>query len=293
MKFRIENASRIALGTAQFGLDYGITNSKGQVLLDEVTAILRCARDSGVDTLDTAVAYGNAEQRIGRIGIRNWRIISKLPGLPEGILDIRSWVEQEVAGSLRNLRVERLYGLLLHRPRDLLSTRGEALYGALQNLKIRGWIHKVGISVYGPDELGDICRHFDVDLVQGPLNVLDQRLVKSGWLLRMKRSGVEVHVRSVFLQGLLLMPADSRPARFRRWQGLWDRWQTCLADAGLGPLSVCLGFVLNQPGIDRVIVGVESLSQFQEILTAASNKMPALPDDLCSHDLDLIDPSRW
>lgn len=288
-----DNIRRIALGTAQFGLDYGIANHKGQVSLGKAKVILRYAHDNGLDTLDTAMAYGDAERRLGEIGIGGWRVVSKLPVLPKGTSSVANWVTQVVADSLQRLRTERLYGLLLHRPDDLLSSRGKTLYGVLQGLKTRGLVEKIGISVYGPDELDNICNHFDVDLVQAPLNVLDRRLVESGWLSRLLRRGTEVHVRSVFLQGLLLMPAGSRPARFRRWQELWDRWQTWLASTGLSPLSACLGFALNQPGIDRVIVGVEDLSQLQEILTAASVCIPALPDDLCSGDLDLINPSRW
>ncbi len=262
-------------------------------MLEEATAILRYARDNGLDTLDTAVAYGDAERRLGAIGIGGWRVVSKLPALPEKIRSVDDWATRVVTDSLHRLRIERLHGLLLHRPKDLLSTCGKALYCALQGLKERGWVEKIGISVYGPDELDNICNFFDLDLVQVPLNVLDRRLVTSGWLPRLQRNGIEVHVRSVFLQGLLLMSANSRPAGFRRWQGLWDRWQTWLADTGLDPLSACLGFVLDQPGIDRVIVGVEDLSQLQEILTAASGPVPALPDDLGSDDPDLINPSRW
>lgn len=284
---------RLALGTAQFGLAYGVANQQGQVNLSQVAEILRAARSAGMDTLDTAIAYGNSEEQLGRVGVEQWHIISKLPGLLETDTPIPQWVEAMADGALRRLRVGHLHALLLHRPSDLLTPRGNELYAALQGLKQGGLTSRIGISVYSPDDLATVCAHYDIDLVQIPYNVLDRRLVQSGWLPRLREAGVEIHVRSVFLQGLLLMPPETRPAFFQRWQGLWDQWRIWLADHDINALAVCLRFVLAEPGIDRVIVGVDRLNQLQEILTAASVNLPPLPDDLCSNELDLINPSHW
>jgi aryl-alcohol dehydrogenase-like predicted oxidoreductase len=285
-------ASRLALGTVQFGLPYGIANRGGQPTRDEAAGIVALARAAGLDTLDTAIAYGESEQRLGEIGVGGWRLVSKLPELPESVSDIGAWIDEQVAGSLRRLAVASLDGLLLHRPRQLVGPRGDALYRALLSLKEDHRVRAVGVSVYGPADL-ELLSHLRFDLVQAPFSVLDRRLRASGWLQRLAEQGTEVHVRSVFLQGLLLMDKGSRPRWFDRWQVLWERWETFLAANRLTALEACLGFALSHPEISRVVVGVESVRQLRGILDSAQRPTVAAPDTLRSDDPDLLDPSRW
>ncbi|MFM6209012.1 aldo/keto reductase, partial [Planktothrix sp.] len=134
--------------------------------------------------------------------------------------DISSWVQQSVDGILNRLQIFQLYGLLLHRPDQLLSSTGEELYQSLNLMKKQGLVKKIGISIYSPTELDALCKQFSFDLIQAPFNVLDRSLEKSGWLDQLKKLGVEIHGRSVFLQGLLLMNPLTRPAYFERWQPL-------------------------------------------------------------------------
>lgn len=284
---------RLALGTAQFGLRYGVANTSGQVSPDEVTAILQQAWAAGVDTLDTAIAYGDSEQRLGDIGVEGWRVVSKLPAMPSDCKDIGGWVEDAVECSLRRLNIDCLYGLLLHRPHQLLEPGGEGLYAALVELKDDGLVERIGISIYDPEELDRLWPRFQLDLVQAPFNVLDRRIETSGWLTRMHQAGAEVHVRSVFLQGLLLMEADRRPEKFDRWQRLWIRWNQWLIEQALTPAQACLGFAMSRPEVDRVVVGVDDRRQLGEILSAAETRVPVLPTMFKTDDPDLINPSRW
>jgi aryl-alcohol dehydrogenase-like predicted oxidoreductase len=292
MKF-VSFQNKIALGSAQFGLNYGISNQFGKIETLEISAILSKALAEGFDTLDTAIAYGDSEQRLGEIGISSWKVVSKLPPIPTENTEIFAWVEQSINESLQRLKISQLYGLLLHRPEQLLSYQGERLYQSLDLMKAQGLVKKIGISIYSPTELENLCERFSFDLIQAPYNILDRSLERSGWLSRLNHSGVEVHVRSIFLQGLLLMNPLSRPAYFSRWRSFWQRWEQWLTDTQLTPLQVCLGFVLANPDIDRVVVGVDSRSQLQEILVTAMGQLPSLPDDLCCDDPDLINPSRW
>lgn len=239
--------NRLALGTVQFGLPYGVANQQGQVSLEEARAILEHAQAAGLDTLDTAIAYGNCEERLGEIGVSQWQVISKLPAIPEGCIDVAAWTRECVAASLRRLGIDQLRGLLLHRPEQLLAPQGDALYFALTHLKNDGLVQKIGVSIYGSEELNALNAKFRFDIVQAPLNLFDRRLIDSGWLARLSQQGTEVHVRSVFLQGLLLMQPAGRPEKFNRWQPLWDRWQQWLADTKLTPLQACLRPVLAQP----------------------------------------------
>lgn len=280
---------KLALGSVQFGLSYGIANTSGQVVPSEVSAILNTCRDSGIDTLDTAIAYGESEQRLGEAGVAGFHVVSKLPKLETGHGSIALMVE----GALQRLGVPVLDGLLLHRSEDLCGPDAGDVYAALGDLKARGLVRKIGISIYDPAELDAVLTRFAVDLVQAPYNVVDRRLDSSGWLARLKDAGVEVHTRSAMLQGLLLMEPTARPAYFTRWPDLWAAWDGWVAGAATTRLAAALGFVLAENMIDKVVVGVDSDLQLHEILEAAATVGPIPPSDLAIEDTDLINPARW
>jgi aryl-alcohol dehydrogenase-like predicted oxidoreductase len=284
---------KLALGTVQFGLDYGVANTSGRIASAEAKSILKLASGSCMDTLDTAIAYGDSESVLGQLGVQQWNVVSKLPGVPEDCSDVTLWVRQEVQGSLSRLGVSRLYGLLLHRPSQLLGKTGPALYEALQSLKEDGLVCKTGVSVYGPAELDALFDNYQFDLIQAPFNILDRGLVESGWAIRLQSAGVEVHTRSAFLQGLLLMPGDQRPSKFDRWQSIWQEWTRWLQDNGLTPLQACLQYAVSQPNIDRVVVGVDTSAQLEEIIRAADGKLASWPSFAPLLDERLLNPAVW
>jgi aryl-alcohol dehydrogenase-like predicted oxidoreductase len=287
------DVGRIALGTVQLGMAYGVANATGQVSEDDAHAIVSHAVRSGIDTLDTCVTYGDSEQRLGRFGIQDCRVTSKLPALPDDAHDVAAYVTDTVEGSLRRLRIGKLHGLLLRRSSDLLGQRGAAVYEALVALKKRGLVEKVGASIYDPSELDALAGACKMDLLQAPFNIFDRRLETSGWLARLSRAGVEIHTRSVFLQGLLLMAPQKRPPTFGRWEPLWERWDSWLDAVSLSPVQACIGFALSRPKIDRIVVGVDSVNQLQEVLDAVDAPRVDWPGALMSEDLDLINPTRW
>lgn len=284
---------RLALGTAQLAAPYGIANRSGAISSGELDAILTYACANGIDTLDTAVAYGDAERRLGEAGVAGWRVVSKLPELPPDCRELGTWVQRTVAGSLARLRLDRMHGLLLHRPGQLLGEAGDALYRALVEVKEAGVVGKIGVSVYHPRELDEVLARYPVSLVQAPFNILDRRLVETGWLSELRTRGVEVHVRSVFLQGLLLMPPQSRPRKFDRWSEVWTRYDAFLGAAAKTPLQVCLGFALSFQEIDRVIVGVDNLDHLKAIVSAAEEPPVPVADAPRTDDVDLLNPARW
>lgn len=280
---------KLALGTVQFGLRYGIANTTGQVTPQEIAAILATARASGVDMLDTAIAYGDSEAQLGAAGIAGFHVVSKLPKLDGGPDDICAMVE----GAITRLGVDTLYGLLLHRSEDLVGPEGAEVYASMAQLKKRGLVQKIGVSIYGPAELDSVMSQFDIDLVQAPFNVFDRRLVTSGSLARLRTAGVEVHTRSALLQGLLVMGPNARPVFFDRWSQLWSLWDNWYAEIGATPLEAALGFVLAEPGIDRVLVGVDSNLQLREILRTVGTSRQIPPAALATEDINLINPARW
>lgn len=285
---------RLALGTVQFGLGYGIANEVGRIKSAEVGRILSEAKKNRIDILDTAIAYGTSEEVLGKVGVDGFRVVTKLPSLQADQSDIARWVMDQVRASLKRLGQEKIYGLLLHRPQDLLGLNGTRLIQALANLKNDGVVQKIGISIYCPDELDEILKRVPIDLVQAPLNIIDRRMETSGWLDRLKNDGVEIHARSVFLQGLLLMERSKIPQKFARWSSLWDQWHEKLKVQGVSLLTASLAYPLSLAQVDQVIVGVDSAAQLSEILQAAENANEGPETSfMSSTDLNLINPSNW
>lgn len=284
---------RLALGTAQFGMAYGVANASGKVPAGEVEKILAYASGRGIDTLDTAVGYGESETVLGTFPLGSWHVISKIGAAPDGCPDIPAWVNAQVEGSLTRLRIPSLDALLLHAPQQLLGPRGEDVYAALAGVKAQGLAKKIGISIYSPAELDELEGRYPLDIVQAPVNVFDRRLAATGWMEKLARNNIELHARSAFLQGLLLMAPAARPEKFQRWGGFWDAWDKWLKATGLTPLQASLRYVLGFPGIARAVVGVDSLRQLEEICEAAAGEAPKVPSNLFTNDPDLLNPSRW
>ena len=255
--------------------------------------MLQLATKNGIEMLDTAIAYGESETCLGEVGVQEFKLVTKLPVVPDGCVDVSGWVQEQVNQSLARLGVSTVYGLLLHRPQQLLGTSGKALYQTLHVLKETGLVQKVGVSVYAPSELEALIPQYHFDLVQTPFNLVDRRLQKTGWLKKLKDKGVEVHTRSAFLQGLLLMSPKNIPAKFTLWSDLWNRWHSWLAINKSPAVATCLAFPLSFPEIDRVVVGADSVSQLTQIIEATKN-LPAgnFPEISCD-DENIIDPSRW
>jgi len=284
---------KIALGTVQFGIPYGIANSNGQVDKLEVKAILNHAKSFGIDTIDTAIAYGESEQCLGDIGVDDYHLVTKLPEIPEDYGNLNTWVKNHVESSLNTLGVETLSGLLLHRPNQLLDIDKQYLWPILLQLKNDGLVKKIGFSIYTPDELDKLWELFRPDLVQAPYNILDRRLETSGWLERMHKENVEVHVRSIFLQGLLLMNKGNRPKKFNKWHTLWSRWDDWLQKNNVTPIQAAVSFSLFDNRVSKVVVGVDSLDQLKDIISAVDNNINNFPVDFNITDTKLLNPSEW
>lgn len=282
-----------ALGTAQFGQKYGVANTIGYIDEKKAASIVRRSEGLGLDTLDTAVAYGESESILGSIGVDRWKIVSKLPPIHESCLDIKQRLLNLTLESLSRLRIKKLYGLVLHKSNQLNESIGSDLYEALLALKYNGLVEKIGVSIYSPVELESIWEKYRFDLVQAPLNIIDRRMVSSGWADRLKRSGCEFHARSVFLQGLMLIPAGRRPLPFARWSDIWDEWDRWLIETGLTPIEGCLRYVKLINTVDCLVVGVDSVAQIEGIVSSADGPLYNLPRFNPLRDERLINPASW
>lgn len=286
------NIARIAIGTVQFGMVYGIANKHGQVTEQEVTRILGFAKRNGISTLDTAMSYGESEKVIGRVANSDFSIVTKLPSFPEDGVDVEAWVNQNVERSLFRLNASSIEGILLHQPENLFSHYGKELYQALDNLRKNGLVKRIGVSIYQPDQLTMILSAFQFDLVQAPANVFDRRFEKANWHEFLHREGVGVHLRSAFLQGLLLMPVEEIPVKFRVRSAVFLRFHEWLEENNVSALEACLGYMFSIPNVERVVIGVDSLQQLQEIIDAVEVSA-SFPVDIWSDDVEMINPSLW
>ena len=277
----------------QFGLNYGIANSVGKVSLAGAKEILSVCKVAGIDMIDTAMAYGESELCLGRVGVEGFDVVTKIPSVPADCIDVVEWITGQAHDSMARLHIESIYGLMLHRPDELFSLRGEEILKALKGLKKTGLVKKIGVSVYSPDELEDLFALHDFDIVQCPFNMIDNRLVTTGWLDRLKALDVEVHVRSSFLQGLLLMSRDKIPKQFKAWDFLWDQWHQWIKDNEVSAVEACLAYALYNVGIDKVVVGVDSKIQLEQIVFSLEGSNIESFPDISSLDSNLINPSNW
>lgn len=287
------NTQKLALGTATFGMDYGAFNSYGQLQFRQVQDLIHFAYSKSINTLDTASSYGESETVLGQIEVSKWKIISKISPVPINCDSVDDWITLEVKESLSRLRVSSIEGVLLHKSTELKQNHGKQIWATLQQLKKSGMVNKIGYSIYETKELDDFWKDFKPDIIQAPLNLIDRRIIQSGWLRKLHDNGCEVHVRSVFLQGLLLTDYTHIPKFFKVWDPLWKKYHNWLKETKYKPVEVCLAFAMAQSEISKVIVGIDSLPQLQEILSTVGNKNYEFPDDLFSLDPNLLNPSNW
>jgi aryl-alcohol dehydrogenase-like predicted oxidoreductase len=291
--------ARIGLGTAQFGLDYGVSNRAGRPSEKEIATILADAVEAGIGYLDTAPTYGDAETLIGRHlpAGHNFRIVSKLAPIAAATIAAYhgDWALHALERSLKSLRAGRLYGVLIHHADDLAKPGSQHIIDALMQAQACGWVDRIGVSVYDARQLALAESQFEPQLVQLPLNALDRRPIQTGMLARLKARGVEIHARSVFLQGLLLMDPLALPEFFRPIRSILADMQTRWMSAGFSPVAGCLRSVMNCAEIDAVIVGVNRFRELREIQAAmganVDNRLAC--GSSAAIELDFVDPRRW
>lgn len=286
------SAQRLGIGTVQFGTTYGITNLYGQVDRATVVDILQLAKAAGVDLLDTAAMYGQAEEVLSDA-------MSKIPGYSVVTKSVTSavgidGVVDAARKSHKLLGSRSLYGLLVHSASDLKSDSGPALWSALLELRDAGLFGKLGISVYASDDVVSLAKQYRPAIVQLPVSVLDQRLVKSGVIGALKDLGVEIHVRSIFLQGILFLNTARLPIWLRHVRPALKAFHRRLKDLGISPVEAGIGFPLSIPGIDRIIVGMSSIEEAREIISATTKTFSGVPwEELSISNSVLLDPRLW
>lgn len=291
----MKSIRKLGLGTVQWGLPYGVANQHGITAPETVTALLGEARQYGIEVLDTASLYGKSEAVLGNNSLEAFKVVTKTPKFSTShISDVEAnKLTETFQQSLDLLSCKKIYGLLIHHAEDLLVPGAERLLAAMMLLKEQGVVEKIGVSVYDSRQLDAVLKKFKPDLIQLPLSVLDQRLLTSGHLELLKNEGVEIHVRSVFLQGLLLMPLSKIPAFFEPILPLLTRWHAAAHSQGLTVNQAALAFVRDIPYVDAVLVGLDSLAQFRSCLDDFAIETGFDATGLASNDPAFVNPALW
>jgi len=287
---------KLGLGTVQFGLDYGVSNKDGKVPYNEIQKIIDFAQQKNIQVLDTAHAYGSSETVLGSVlpEKNNFDIVTKTPQCaPILTKHDAQLLEDSFIQSLARLRKTTIYGLLVHNADDLLKTDAIRLWEKMVEFKERGMVKKIGVSVYTRHQLEAILDMYTPDLVQLPINIFDQTFYTL--LPALKRQGIEIHARSVFLQGLLLMNLNELPPYFEPIRQHIEQYHIYITNHGLSPLQAALRFCDDISELDVVLVGVCSVEQLAQIWQACNDTTEGKIDfaHCAVTDEKIIKPSLW
>lgn len=278
---------KLALGTVQFGIDYGISNKKGKVPFEEIGEILDYVKEIGMYTLDTAHLYGTSEETLGKFNLEDFDVVTKTTKIDYSLDKQQNFdnFKESFYSSQKKLGYIELHGLMFHEANDLLSPWGLALWDLLQDFKEKEYVRKIGVSAYSPKQLEEIINLVDIDIVQLPLNIFDQRFVSM--LPELKRKNIEINTRSTFLQGLLFM--DSRVIN-----PFFEPIKPILERLPQNRLASALSFVKDIKEIDKIVVGVTSKNELQEIYSQYNKEVEKT--DFSQYRIDdekFINPAKW
>jgi len=282
--------AKLGLGVAQFGLDGG--GGRGRAPEAEVRDMLGLAAKAGVSLLDAGAASTHGEAVIGGIMPRPapFGVMVKAPRGERGPL----LIDSEIRTSLARLALTSAHAIVVQSAGDLFSPSGAFMWDQLKALRDDGLFTRVGFSAYASDDPLGLARRFKPDFIQVPASLLDQRLLVDGTLSAVRELGIEVHLRSIFLNGLLFLPPDRVPSLGGDAAARLSRARRMIAEGRSDPLQAALGFALSRPEANAVIIGAATAAEFSAALAAAASPPPDLDWDNMALDApEALDPPRW
>jgi len=297
-------AKELVLGTAQLGFKYGIANKEGEPTIDRAFSIMKFAVELGISYFDTAYSYGESEARIGKFSkiYREYgnkiNIITKMPSLKGKIIN-KERINKYFFESLKRLNRNSIYCYMIHNFDDIVNN-SKIINEAFLSLKEEGFIEKIGVSVYDKFQIEYLLKNFRFDLIQLPVNIFDQRLLRSGILYDLKKKNIEIHARSIFLQGLIFMDKNSLPSSLVGAVPYLEKLEKVSLEVGATKMEIALSFVNPISEIDKIVIGVEKVEQLKQAVNAFnkvrnSDKLKNIItfDSFAIEDENIIDPRRW
>ncbi len=285
--------NKYVIGCANFGQKYGLRQKNFK--LNEFEQIFKLCIKNNILYFDTAADYGNSEKLLGDIISKQKIPVNIITKLTKKRIfrNFDNELENQVLKSIKRLRVKRIYTIHIHEPDMFLKKDKFKIYNSLLKLKKKKLIKNIGVSVYTVQELKQILETFKIDIVQIPINLLDQRFIKNKLLKKIKKKVKEIHARSIFLKGILLKDSYSRPKYFNKWP-VFKKIDSFFNEKKISRLAACMKFVFNIAEVDRVIIGVSSKSQFNKILKISKKiqNIDVFPN-LNVVDKNLLIPKYW
>lgn len=284
--------NKLGIGTLQFGQNYGVANKTGKLSTKDIKEIKKIALKNDIKIIDTASVYGESEERLGKNDFSKFKIVTKLP-VTKPSKNIKKWVFNNLNLSLKKLKIQKIYGMHIHNTKYLLGKKGDQIYKSLINAKKKGLIKKIGISIYTIKELKKILSKFEIDLVLLPFNIFDQRLLKTNMLKVLKDRNIEIHTRTTFLQGLLLIKKKNLPNKFEKYKKYFDNWEKLCKKQNMRKYEVCLKYALSNDYIDKVIIGIDNSNHFKRLIKSVGYLDIPIKTVDASKEINLINPAKW
>ena len=283
--------NKIIIGSANVNKRYGLINNK--ININEFKKLLNFAVIKGINTVDTSPQYSNSEKVIGSLK-KNFKIVTKITRIPSKIkkIEIEKWITNQFLQSCKNLRLNKVYGLLLQNAETLLSKNSKFVFRALLNLKKKNKLQKIGISVYNFKTLEKIINKYHIDFVQVPYNIFDRRIENVRLIKQIKKKGIEIHVRSIFLQGLLTKRNIRIPKKQLSLKKGLESWKKWLKLNKLTSINACLNFVLRNKNVNKIVIGFNDLESFKQVI---NYKKSAINFKKLNIKIDSkhLDPRKW
>lgn len=283
--------NKIIIGSANVNKRYGLINNK--ININEFKKLLNFAVIKGIKTVDTSPQYSNSEKVIGSVK-KNFKIITKITRIPSKIknIEIEKWITNQFLQSSKNLRLNKVYGLLLQNAEILLSKNSKFVFRALLNLKKKNKLQKIGISVYNFKTLEKIINQYHIDFVQVPYNIFDRRIENVRLIKKIKKKGIEIHVRSIFLQGLLTKRNIRIPKKLLSLKKGLESWKKWLELNKLTTINACLNFVLRNKNVDKIVIGFNDLESFKQVINYKKSTINFRKLNI-KIDSKHLDPRKW
>ena len=280
---------KIIIGTANFGMKYGLGYKN--VNQKEIKKILSFGKKNGIRTLDTAPSYKNAFENLRRNKIENWDIISKIPSIPKNIDNINHHIQKIFFSNLKKINLSKIHTILIHDEKDILNvTKGKKILKILNHFKKEKLVKRVGCSIYDSYKVKRVIKNYDFDVIQCPYNIFDKRLVDSGLFRLLKKRKINIHLRSIFLQGLLLKKKKDIQIQFKNNQKI-TKYYKLLEKYNLSNIEFCLS-ELDKIEYEKVLIGISHTNQLKDIINF-KNHLNKSTNILKTKNLKLIDPRKW
>lgn len=285
--------NKICIGSANFGMEYGL-DKKSPLLKKDIKEIFEFLKKENTIYIDTAANYKNSEIIIGKYSTKKFKIITKIKKIPKGVNDLEKWLKNEIYTSCKKLRVNKIYGLLVHDTQDLKNKKkAKKIYKTFDILKKSKIIEKIGLSIYNPNELDLYLKNYNFEIVQAPLNIFDRRIINSGWLKKINEKGIEFFARSIFLQGLLIKDINKIDKFFSPYKKKFEKFEIWTQKLNISKVEACIRFVNSYREVDKVIVGINNRMHFFENYKFLKKDKLIVPNSLEIKSGKILNPKLW